>query len=97
MKVDIEDRVVTIAKFILYTKRTIREVAKEFGCSKANVHKDLKVRLPLINEELSEKVKVLMAEHIKQRYITGGNSTKMKWELIRKEKENMQGIESKWM
>jgi putative DeoR family transcriptional regulator (stage III sporulation protein D) len=79
MKEHIEVRVIKVANFILQTKYTIREVAKDFKYSKSSVLKDLKERLPELDKELSEKVKLLMQDHIDHRYITGGNSTRLKY------------------
>jgi putative DeoR family transcriptional regulator (stage III sporulation protein D) len=77
MKDHIEERVIKLANYILQTKYTIREVAKDFKYSKSSALKDLKERLPEIDNDLSKKVQQLMQEHIEQRHITGGNSTRL--------------------
>ena len=41
MKGYIEERVVTIANYIVEQKATVRQTAKQFGISKSTVHKDV--------------------------------------------------------
>jgi putative DeoR family transcriptional regulator (stage III sporulation protein D) len=84
MKADIEDRVIRLAHYIIQTRYTIREAAHDFKYSKASAHKDLKERLPKINKQLSDQIKLIMQDHIEHRYVNGGNSTKLKYEKLRK-------------
>ena len=49
MKDYIEERAVEIAGYIIETKATVRQTAKQFGISKSTVHKDCTDRLlPII-------------------------------------------------
>lgn len=57
----IRNRVLEMANMILENNTTVRDVAKRIGYSKSTVHKDLREKLPLINEELYEKVCELLA------------------------------------
>ena len=45
MKDYIEERAVEIAEYIIETKATVRQSAKNFGLSKSTVHKDITDRL----------------------------------------------------
>lgn len=69
-------RVNDIANHIINTKDTIRKTAKVFGISKSTVHKDLKERLPIINELKYKQIKSIMHEHIETRHLKGGESTR---------------------
>lgn len=80
---NLNDRVLKETKYILETNKTVREVASEFNVSKSTVHKDLQERLPKINKELYDKVQVLMQQHLDERHIRGGESTKNKYKKIK--------------
>ena len=73
MKSHIEQRAVTIAKYILEKQSTVRQTAKVFGVSKSTVHKDVTERL----EEILEKNK-------SERHIRGGMATKLKYQQQKK-------------
>lgn len=79
IKKDICERVIKESKFIIKTKKTIRETAKKFGVSKSTVHKDIQDRIYYIDKNLYEKVKKIMKDHINVRHIRGGESTKQKY------------------
>ena len=53
MKDYIEERAVEIAGYIIETKATVRQTAKQFGISKSTVHKDCTDRLQQINPSLA--------------------------------------------
>ena len=89
MKDYMEIRVIKMANFIVETNYTIRDIAIYFNTSKASVHKDLKERLPELDKKLDEKVKAIMMEHIKNRSVSGGESTKLKYAQMKKEKEKL--------
>ena len=55
MKSHIEQRAVTIAKYILEKQSTVRQTAKVFGVSKSTVHKDVTERLEEIQPTLAVK------------------------------------------
>ena len=60
MKDYIEERAVELACYIIETKSTVRQTARQFGISKSTVHKDVTERLEEINPSLaSETRKVL--------------------------------------
>lgn len=80
---NLNDRVLKETDYILKTNKTVREVASEFNVSKSTVHKDLQERLPKLNKELYNQVQDLMQQHIDERHIRGGESTKNKYKKIK--------------
>ena len=71
--------VIDEAKYILETKKTIREIARYFKVSKSTVHKDLHERLVEIDNALYLSVNEILQYHIDIRHIRGGESTKKKY------------------
>ncbi|WFD10060.1 sporulation transcriptional regulator SpoIIID [Tepidibacter hydrothermalis] len=84
MKAYIEERTVTIAKYIIEKKTTVRETAKKFGVSKSTVHKDITERLESLNPVLAEEVKNVLDKNKSERHIRGGMATKLKYESTSK-------------
>ncbi|WP_099190264.1 sporulation transcriptional regulator SpoIIID [Tepidibacter mesophilus] len=84
MKAYIEERTVTIARYIIEEKTTVRETAKRFGVSKSTVHKDITERLESINPVLAEEVKNVLDKNKSERHIRGGMATKLKYESTTK-------------
>ena len=79
MKSHIEQRAVTIAKYILEKQSTVRQTAKVFGVSKSTVHKDVTERLEEIQPALASEVKQVLERHIR-----GGMATKLKYQQQKK-------------
>lgn len=79
MNKDLIRRVKEEAKYLLKTKKTIREVAKTFGISKSTIHKDMQERLKKVSPELFKEVRVVLNEHLEVRHIKGGETTKQKY------------------
>jgi putative DeoR family transcriptional regulator (stage III sporulation protein D) len=84
LKAYIEERTVTIAKYIIEKKTTVRETAKRFGVSKSTVHKDITERLESVNPVLAEEVKYVLNKNKSERHIRGGMATKLKYESTSK-------------
>lgn len=84
MQKQIKARVLDEAMYILKTKKTIRELAKEYHRSKSSIHHDLNIKLEQIDEEIYRKVKRLFQEHIEIRHIRGGLATKEKYQKYKK-------------
>ncbi len=82
MSEKIEKRVIEEALYMIKTKQTLREIAKEFNVSKSTVHKDLKLKLKYIDNYLYKEVLKILDEHLKVRHIRGGQSTKKKYMKI---------------
>ena len=75
----ISRRVIDEAKYMIETKKTIRDIAKVFKVSKSTVHKDLHERLFDMNKTLYLEVDNILKYHTDIRHIRGGESTKKKY------------------
>lgn len=84
MKKDIKLRTLKEADYIIDTKKTIREVAKEFNISKSTVHKDINERLEGYDKNRHKEIKEIMQNHIDIRHIRGGIATHNKYKLEKK-------------
>lgn len=78
-KQGIEERVITLAQYIIDTKDTVRGAASKFGISKSTVHKDVSDRLVKINPALAQEVRIILDENKAERHIRGGMATKLKY------------------
>lgn len=79
LKGNIEERVITLAQYIIDNKATVRSAAKQYGISKSTVHKDLAERLPAMNRALYRQVKAVLEENKAERHIRGGIATRIKY------------------
>ena len=79
MNLYIENRVLSIADYIIETGATVRAAARVFGVSKSTVHKDITERLRQINRNLSEQVAVILEQNKDERHIRGGMATREKY------------------
>lgn len=75
----ITKRVMDIAQYIVQSTSTVRQTAKVFGVSKSTVHKDVTERLPVLNERLAKKVKVILDMNKAERHLRGGEATRKKY------------------
>ena len=82
--ISIEERAVTLARYIIDSKDTVRGTAKKYGVSKSTVHKDVSERLPRLQPKLYEDVKKILELNKKERHIRGGMATKKKYEQMKK-------------
>jgi len=79
MKQHIIVRAVSLAEYMLKTRATVREAAKEFKISKSTVHKDVAERLKDIDKELFDACKEVLEFNLSERHIRGGSATKDKY------------------
>lgn len=79
MRKDVYDRVIKEAKYLINYGSTIREIAKVFDVSKSTVHKDMRDRLPLIDNNMYNEVSSVLEYHIDIKHIRGGEATKRKF------------------
>jgi putative DeoR family transcriptional regulator (stage III sporulation protein D) len=77
--VNIEERVVNLAHYIIDTKDTVRGTARKFGVSKSTVHKDVTDRLVKINPSLAHETRKILEENKAERHIRGGEATRLKY------------------
>lgn len=86
----IEERIITLANYIIETNGTVRSTAKKFGIGKSTVHADLVYRLPKLGDrELEKRVRAVLDKNISERAYRGGESTKKR----AKERKQL----SKWL
>ena len=78
-KIQIEERAVEIANYIIKENATVRQTAKQFGISKSTVHKDVTERLLQINPALAGKARQVLDVNKSERHIRGGMATKEKY------------------
>lgn len=83
MNLDINERILEEAKYILETGKTVRELACHFKVSKSTVHKDLHERLENVDKNLYIEVDKILKYHTDIRHLRGGESTKMKYLKIK--------------
>ena len=76
----IRHRCVRLGELLIETGETVRVLAKMTGYSKSTVHKDLTERLFLVNEQLANEVKEILAYHKSIRHLRGGEATRKKWQ-----------------
>lgn len=75
----IEDRVIKCAEYIVATGCTVRACSAHFSISKSTVHKDVSERLRYIDEDLFERVRLVLDYNLSERHIRGGIATKEKY------------------
>lgn len=81
---DNETKILSLAYYILENQTTIRATANEFKIPKSTVHHDLSVKLKYINYPLYKQVKKLLQNNFNIKHIHGGESTRIKYEKLKK-------------
>ena len=81
---NMDDRARQLAVYMIDTGSTVRAAAKHFGISKSTVHKDLSQRLPQYNKTLYQQVRQVLNLNKAERHIRGGQATRQKYQLQRK-------------
>ncbi len=79
MKKYIEDRVLSVADYIIENKATIRETAKFFGVSKSTIHKDTTERIFDLNPKKAIEVEKVLLFNKSERHLRGGEATRKKY------------------
>ena len=85
-KLQIEERAILVATYMIETNSTVRQTAKKFGVSKSTIHKDVTERLVKINPSLASTVRGILDVNKSERHIRGGMATREKYKCNR-EKE----------
>ncbi len=78
-RVEIEERALEIAHYIIENRATVRQTAKEFGVSKSTVHKDITERLEHISPVLASQARKVLNINKSERHIRGGLATREKY------------------
>lgn len=79
MNIFVKERAVSLGKYILKTKQTVRQTAVVYGISKSTVHNDISKKLKKINPKLYGDVKKILDQNFKEKHIRGGEATKRKY------------------
>ncbi len=79
MNMDIEQRCLLLARYIVENEATVRNAAKKFGVSKSTVHKDLTERLKSLNKTLYIQAKAVLEQNKAERHLRGGEATRLKY------------------
>lgn len=80
-----EDIIINMANYILKNKTTIRATAAAFNIPKSTVHNYFKNNLKHISNSLYTQVKNLLKSNFEIKHIHGGESTRIKYEKLKKE------------
>ena len=86
LKIPPAQRAVTLGRYILENKATVRAAAKQFGISKSTVHKDVSERLKREEPGLYEQVRDVLEINKQERHIRGGLATREKYRELAKHK-----------
>lgn len=78
-KLEIYERVLKEADYVIVNNATVRQTAKEFGMSKSCVYRDLSELLPQYNLKMSAEVISVFQINKALRHIRGGQATKRKY------------------
>ena len=84
---NIRNRIIKEANYIIDNDATIRKTGKEFNISKSLVHKDIHLKLKYYNYELYNKVIIVLNKHNNIKHLLGGLATKEKYRKEQYEKE----------
>ena len=85
MREEVRLRVMQAAEHILETGATVRACAAKFGVSKTTIHKDMRDRLPRVDEQLCREVDEVLQKNLRERHLRGGDATKQKFQRLREE------------
>lgn len=87
MKEEVRLRVERAASIILERGATVRACAMCLGVSKTTIHKDMRMRLPLLDRSLSDCVDAVLRRNLAERHLRGGEATRMKYQKRREAAE----------
>ena len=75
----IEKRVIEVCDYLIASGATVRQAANRFGVSKSTIHKDLTERLPELDKNRYEQVKLVLENNKAERHLRGGEATRQKY------------------
>ena len=73
------ERCEVLGEYLAENGETVRSTASHFRISKSTVHKDITVRLRLVNPELCDRVEKVLEKNKAERHLRGGEATKRKY------------------
>lgn len=75
------------ARYIVDNNATIRQAAKEFGCSKSSIHSHMEKKLSCIDNFLYQSVRKVLDTNKAERAKRGGRATQEKFRKLRELRE----------
>ena len=84
-KKSINERCITLGRYLVEHRATVRTVATQFEISKSTVHKDVTCILKKVNLDLYEQVKEILEINKQERHIRGGEATRQKYIVKKRE------------
>ncbi len=72
-------RVLTVARYMLDNRATVRQAAGIYGLSKSSVHKDMVLRLPQLDARLGREMAALLKYNKAVRHLRGGEATRQRY------------------
>ena len=75
----IKERVLCEAEYIINTGCTLRRCAAAFGVGKSTVHADVTVKLPVLDAKMATRVLEILHYNGSVKHIRGGDSTRRKY------------------
>ena len=78
-QLNLEERAIRLAEYIIDNNATVRAAAKQFGASKSTVHKDITQRLETLAPGLRAEVRTVLEKNKAERHIRGGIATRIKY------------------
>ena len=82
----IDDQLIRIATYIADEKQTLRSATAKFGVPKSTIHNRIYRRLQGLDEELYARVRVVLEVNDAEKYMRGGNATRLMFQRRAKEK-----------
>lgn len=72
------------AELIIQSRPTLRKLERKLHIGKSTIHKDMQIRLKKLDPVLYQQVQAIFQEHIDIRHLRGGQSTKKKYQNMKK-------------
>ena len=76
---DLNSRALSLAKYVVRNKATVRQTAEHFNITKSLVHIDITQRLAMLNPMLAQEVRKVLEKNKAESHIRGGMATKKKY------------------
>lgn len=70
----LENRILEEGQYIANNLSTVRETAKVFGMSKSTIYSDITEKLPELNKDLAEDVRLVLDLNLEERSSRAGKS-----------------------
>lgn len=85
INLNLDERTLLFADYILENRCTIRSAAKHFNIPKSTLHNNIQTRLKYIDYSKYVRLQKLLDLNFNTKHIHGGESTKQKYLALKKE------------